>query len=1056
MIRYVIYHVVIVFPIIVCTNCSMINVYLGNPFQRTLNNPKQKNQISVDLLTENRTKLPENSWVKFHWTSNEIYGLPLEANLGSSKFLIKKKKNGGESFQHLHIVVNERKQDFSHKVTVCTSSSFETFLNNLDNRYTLIKELALYLLNTDVKNIQVHDFTKSCLRFSFLHVENEKSCDKEKINELSNKLKPEFISELKTKFLHFFISDANITLVGECLSKSPLKWLKSATPFLLLSAIIFIPVGISCYVCRAVRSRKNAIRIMADKKLREEQAAIAEEIKRFTQFCQLHEENIENEETFTPKWNCSVKNNKKNFIENILKPNSPKKEFIQSSQILSRDNPIIKKQTKFLNPISSYFRISTPAIKKREQELKAKNLKDKNLKRQASIRSNMNDMHLNLINSSQNLSLQLPNRNSRNSLHETNYLLKVEDEKYKKSVSFNELSNLTQKELKSTSSLSTYRKTSQNCDAMGSTLSCISMDNINYKRDKCVGTSPEVSVSRRKSILTNTMSNFLSASKSVLYSPVQTDNTSLFFSSTHIPSTSTISTQMCNSPNFLSIDEKHFNEKDFYLKNTTLKQNDTYLRHDASYLISDPGCLVKTPVLNKKQNFVNFMKVLAANMSFIGKKQISQSIRKALVPKATHDATTNTFISENEQTYSRSTADLYSYVCETSDKRSNKETVINACCGLPTRHFDFHHDVKNIYPQNKSNLKLNNYLSERDYRKMSSSSLKENEFLGRLHQQSYENDCDKMWHEKINNKQEQKRFSVLSQDFVHEKRKRFSLQSNQRSTSESALATNENNNDTINKTYQPNFSESFLKKNIEFEYPRHKTSKSILTPPSHLPRFNYDTLDAQDNDYQFGSPYYNSSSLHDSESSEPSYSSTCTPVSSDTPLPGHYKQLPHRTLSAKDRRDLFKMQRLKVYRSTKNTSPIIYEDSIAGDINCNSSILPGSRDKNKYSFRKSSWQKYRHRYESRSTESIGTLGRYLDLGSEYELKSDAIPLYEKEYARSSSTSWNNEEHESFHNLKMFKTCSSSIPGKLVVLQSEKYQPKHKSMVITNAEQSEFV
>ena len=1060
-----------------------INSNLGVPFRHKLNDQNSKIQGNVDLLAKNGSKLPDNSWVKLQWSNNEIYGLPLEGNQGSSTFLIKRKTPEGESFQELSFFVHEMQQEFFHEVKLCTSLNDETFLNNLDKRYSLVKTLAEYMLDTNVQNIKVKDFKKSCLRFSFLHVDDGKNCNREKMKQLSNKFHPEVDQKLLSKLSEIVtVFNVNLTLAGECLNpsvgKSPFKWLKSATPFLLLSAIVFIPVGISCYVCRAVKSRKNALRLLSDKKLREEQAAIAEEIKRFTEFCKLHEDNVESEqELFTPKWDYSTQKNKKTFIENILgqyTPYSKESTYNQNSSISPNNNSDENKLTsaKSLNPISRYFRISTPAVKKREQDL----LQAKKLKRQASIRSNMNDMQLKQPTQQKKLPTQYLTVQSfakRASLQDTSesHLLKVEDEKYKKSVSFNELSDLTQKEFKNTSSQSAYRKTSKCFDAMPSTFSCSAVDKIDSKCDKCVGTSQEITVNRRKSILTNSVSSFLlskailSASKSGLHSPPPSTEKNVSF------------------PPFPKLEEKKTN----CLLTNENEQNDEYQEMKTE-------SIPIFPILTKKQRFISSLK----NIAFVGRKKISQSVRETFIAKQKHDAATNTLVVDNENPYAGTPINLYCDVQETAVKCDNPETLpfVSICCTSPTNCFDIIHVKDNeakIF-ESKSNLIVNKpfpYLSEKELGKISlNNSEKNNEaqFICNQNKPCYNisnYSFNQIWDEKINQNNLRENFKsssncILSQDRKeHHDKQRFSLQNNQRSTSESALTKNERSKDkSFNKTcYQRPLAENLLKRNCnvdEFGWPRHRTSKSILTSTNPYPRFDYDTLEneirdfspTQDADYQFVSSNYNSSSVHDSESSDPSYSSTCTPISSDTPIPYYHKQFAQRTLSAKDRRDLFRMQRSRMYRNTKNASPVIYEDSIVGDINSwSSTVLPSCGDKNKFLLRKGSWQKYHHKYESRSSESIGTLGTYLDLGSEYELKADALPLYEKEYARSSSTSWNNEtfvksgEREIFENYKLTRTSPTLVPGKLnTFFQPKMYKsrPKNNSILITNTEQSEFV
>lgn len=336
-----------------------VNGFLGVAFRYKLISTEKGYH---ELLTEDQKPLPKDTWVRLHYGHNEIYGLPLYEK-GKYTYYIASEVNGHKSTKKIPVIIRDWRDDFLHEVKLCTNLTNDLFLNHLDRRYILIDNIAKYLLNTDVQNVKVRRYKDGCFWFSFLHIENEKRCDYEKIDQIQKRMfnGGEISSNFIKKLSSIELLSANLNFTGGCVrptkkkEKENIGWVKTVAPIMILLGIILIPVSISCYVLRGVRRRQNKMRQQEEKRLKEESIRVQEQMNEYKRACGLDgsfETEADTQHATTPKWNQVVpRNGKRVFLTNLLERYTP--QGIQNKfELLSRSK-------KTLNPISRMLDIRT-------------------------------------------------------------------------------------------------------------------------------------------------------------------------------------------------------------------------------------------------------------------------------------------------------------------------------------------------------------------------------------------------------------------------------------------------------------------------------------------------------------------------------------------------------------------------------------------------------------------------------------------------------------------------------------------------------------------------
>ena len=146
------------------------HVTVGVAFSRHVNSlaiddNSENIEYDYQLVTEDKKQLYTNTWLKYKWTSNEIYGLPLEGNEGVSIYYIKitTQDSADKRYQEIKIFTSPAFQSYFHQVKVCTHPKTVTHLmNRLDTRYALMEMLAKNLMDTAVENLRL----KGCLLYT--------------------------------------------------------------------------------------------------------------------------------------------------------------------------------------------------------------------------------------------------------------------------------------------------------------------------------------------------------------------------------------------------------------------------------------------------------------------------------------------------------------------------------------------------------------------------------------------------------------------------------------------------------------------------------------------------------------------------------------------------------------------------------------------------------------------------------------------------------------------------------------------------------------------------
>ena len=255
--------------------------------------------IDYQLVTEDKKTLFLNSWIKYKWATNEIYGFPLEGNEGVSIFYIKIISDGHLGYQEIRIYTSPSSNDFLHQVEVCTQvKTVNHLLNRLDTRYVLVEMLARVLMKTFPRNLHLRGFKGHCFTLSFANVDQGVKCNRDGIEKLKNRLfdssemsvSERFASEMS---ILIDVTSANLTLYGACVSKEHVgsgqkwAWLKSVAPAVVLATIIGIPVGIACYVGRNVQRRQNRMLQQQDRFLKVEEKRRIARAKEYQKGCGL-------------------------------------------------------------------------------------------------------------------------------------------------------------------------------------------------------------------------------------------------------------------------------------------------------------------------------------------------------------------------------------------------------------------------------------------------------------------------------------------------------------------------------------------------------------------------------------------------------------------------------------------------------------------------------------------------------------------------------------------------------------------------------------------------
>ena len=262
------------------------------------------------LVTEDKKRLYSNTWLKYKWTSNEIYGLPLEGNEGVSIYYIKitTQDNDVKRYQEIKIFTSPAFQSYFHQVKVCTQrQTVNHLMNRLDTRYALMEMLAKNLMDTTVENLRLKGFKEHCFDFSFINVDQGITCNHHGIQKLRNRLFE--AGDGRVGVSHKFKSDmsilmdvtgVNLTLYEKCVqheqteeTNQDLAWLKSVAPAMVLALIIGIPVGIACYVGRKVQRRQNRTLQQKDRLLKEEEKRRIARAKEYQKACGLDKQSFD-------------------------------------------------------------------------------------------------------------------------------------------------------------------------------------------------------------------------------------------------------------------------------------------------------------------------------------------------------------------------------------------------------------------------------------------------------------------------------------------------------------------------------------------------------------------------------------------------------------------------------------------------------------------------------------------------------------------------------------------------------------------------------------------
>lgn len=291
------------------------HVTVGVAFSRHVNSlaiddNSENIEYDYQLVTEDKKQLYTNTWLKYKWTSNEIYGLPLEGNEGVSIYYIKitTQDSADKRYQEIKIFTSPAFQSYFHQVKVCTHPKTVTHLmSRLDTRYALMEMLAKNLMDTAVENLRLKGFKEHCFDFSFINVDQGVTCNHHGIRKLQNRLfetgdsRVGVSNKLKSDMsILIDVTGANLTLYEKCIQHEhtvelnhELAWLKSVAPALVLALIIGIPVGIACYVGRKVQRRQNRTLQQKDRFLKEEEKRRIARAEEYQKACGLDKQSFD-------------------------------------------------------------------------------------------------------------------------------------------------------------------------------------------------------------------------------------------------------------------------------------------------------------------------------------------------------------------------------------------------------------------------------------------------------------------------------------------------------------------------------------------------------------------------------------------------------------------------------------------------------------------------------------------------------------------------------------------------------------------------------------------
>ncbi|PFX34258.1 hypothetical protein AWC38_SpisGene820 [Stylophora pistillata] len=216
-----------------------------------------------------------SSWVQFNPRKREVYGFPLPGNAGRFFYkMIANYKTGASVFNvTFELRVKAKKVEHSHELILSTGINFQQFMTKVALRISFAEKLARYCFNEKPEIIYVKSFDKASRNLTIVFSNIPYSpCDENTYKKLKSSVIDEDTKKLKKEFQKaltnsFPVKSAQFRFFGACdpnlLGPEPpfeWGWLTIFMPIAILVSVIGIPVGISCFVNRYMRTKRPVVK----------------------------------------------------------------------------------------------------------------------------------------------------------------------------------------------------------------------------------------------------------------------------------------------------------------------------------------------------------------------------------------------------------------------------------------------------------------------------------------------------------------------------------------------------------------------------------------------------------------------------------------------------------------------------------------------------------------------------------------------------------------------------------------------------------------------------
>lgn len=254
--------------------------YVGQTFRKPI--PQEIEEALESDITNFRFTMktyhygdiPASSWVQFNARKREVYGFPLPGNAGKFFYKMIVDYKTGEAVLNVNfeLRVEANKFSHSHELILTTGINFHQFMTKAAMRINFATKLASYSFNEKPKIIYLKSFDRasrnltvvfSNIPYSPCNEDTYKKLKSSVIDEETQELNEEFKKALTNRFP---VKSAQFRFFGACDTDllgpdPPFKWgwLKHFITIAILLAVVGVPVGISCFVNRRMRTKRPVV-----------------------------------------------------------------------------------------------------------------------------------------------------------------------------------------------------------------------------------------------------------------------------------------------------------------------------------------------------------------------------------------------------------------------------------------------------------------------------------------------------------------------------------------------------------------------------------------------------------------------------------------------------------------------------------------------------------------------------------------------------------------------------------------------------------------------------